>query len=200
MSAATEATTGGATDPNEKVGIFKERAAGGASRSNLVFFQHAKTLLRVGGSIMSIMGEAPEQYLNPGIRAQSALWGFPTALTRADIMSPSSMGIPALSEYANREMEKVMWMTTGEVVNNILAGESMEVKILLIEDILKSQTRNEMRTQQYVQAATQGLQRAAMMQAAATMAPEVGGGDGNGNGGQNASPLLARTQASQVGV
>ncbi len=194
IGAAMEATTGGATDPNEKVGIFKERSAGSASRINLVFFQHAMTLRRAGGTILSIMAEVSEEYLNPGIRANSATWGGASSLERDDILSPSRMGIPSLEEYAKREMERVMWMTTGEVINNIMGPEAFETKVLLVEDILRAQTRNEMRTQQYVQAAGQGIQRAQMMQAMAAIPPEVGGG------GQGSSPLLARTQSQEIGV
>jgi hypothetical protein len=196
IAAASEATTGGRTDPNEKVGIFQQRSAGGATRINLTFFHHAQTLLRAAGSIMSIMAEAEDQYLNPGIRADSKTFGRATALSRADILTPSQMGIPALSQYSTREAEKVMWLTVGEVINNMMDDMGMEVKVMLVEDILRSQTRNEMRVQQYKQAASAGITAALQMQAAQALAPQLGGPTGDG-GGPQASPMLARKQSKQ---
>jgi hypothetical protein len=194
ISAASEATTGGRTDPNEKVGIFKERAAGGASRINLTFFQHAATLAKAAGSIMSIMAEVDDQYLNPGIRAKSETWGSPTALSRADILTPSQMGIPALSQYSTREGEKVMWLTVGEVINNMLGDAGMETKVMLVEDILRSQLRNEVRVQQYKQSAARGIQQAQMMQMVQTMAPAISAGVNN----KGQSPKLAQQNQRQL--
>jgi len=195
IGAAVEATTGGAASPNEKVGIFQARARGGASRINLVFAEHSRTLRRIGGSIMAIMAEAPEEFLYPHIRTFSASMDAPGVLRKRDLQTPSQMGIPAFDEYANREFEKMISMTIAEVVGNITGG-SPEVATLLMEDILRSHLRDEQRVQQYVEGFSQHMQRqqiTAAAEAESAVPPER-----TGSQPAQQSAMLSRAQGNNL--
>ncbi len=195
VGAAMEATTGSTASNSEKVGIFQARARGGASRINLVFGEHSRTLRRVGMSILNIMGEVPEEFLYPHIRTFSESNGSPGVLRQRDILTPSQTGIPAFDEYSKREEAKFMWMTVGEVIGN-LTGGSLEVAKLLSEDILRSQTRDENRVQMYVQAIEQNMQQQQIQAAIESQNPVPGKQTGSQPAQQSA--MLSRAQGNNL--
>ena len=195
VGAAMEATTGSTASNQEKVGIFQARARGGASRINLVFAEHSRTLRRIGLSILNIMGEVPEEFLYPHIRTFSESNGSPGVPRQRDILTPSQTGIPSFDEYSRREEAKFMWMTVGEVIGNLTQG-SQEVATLLLEDILRSQTRDENRVQQYVQATQQTMQRQQIQAAIESQNPVPGKQTGSQPAQQSA--MLSRAQGNNL--
>jgi len=195
IGAAMEATTGSSSGRDEKVGIFQARARGGASRINLVFAEHSRSLRRIGASILQIMGEVPEEFLYPHIKTFSESTQMPGVLSQRDLQTPSQMGIPSFDEYANRELEKVMWMTVGEVVSNMTQGD-LGVAKLLTEDILRAQTRDEQRVQQYVQTIEQSMQQQQIT--SAQEAAQLGQPASPGSQASPQSAFLARSQSSNA--
>jgi hypothetical protein len=177
IGAAMEAQTGEAPDVGRTATEFSGRTRGAARRITVVFAQHARTFQRIVRSMIAMMGETPDQFMYPPIRAKSGTLGESSYLDMQDIMGAVRVTVPALSDYANREMAKVMWRMTMEGLLQIpVIAQSPQVGLLLTEDIMRNQGVGEQRVQEYMSAATQGMQQAMMMQAMTALPQDVGGG------------------------
>jgi len=179
IGAAMEAQTGEAPDTNRTATEFSGRTRGAARRITLVFAQHARNIQRIVRSMLAMMGETPDVFLQPPIPVSSDTMGEVDILTEGDIRGAVRVRVPALSEYANREMSKVMWRMTMEGLLQIpVIQQSPQVGLLLAEDVIRNQGIPEQRVQEYKAAAAQGMQEALMMQAMGSMPVDLGGAPG----------------------
>lgn len=200
IGAAMEAQTGQSPDTNRTATEFSGRTRGAARRITLVFAQHARNMQRVVRSMLAMMSETPDQFLYPRIRTKSATLGETGILDEDDLRGAVRVRVPALSEYANREMSKVMWRMTMEGLLQIpVIQQSPQVGLLLAEDIIRNHGVPEQRVQEYKAAAAQGMQDAMMMQAMSSMPVQVGGAPGQSGqipGGGQMGPGRAANMAN----
>jgi hypothetical protein len=96
-----------------------------------------------------------------------------------DIMSAASIRVPALSEYASKQEEKIMWRMIGDGLAQIpVFTESPQLQIWYLEQMIRSLRVGEDRVQEALAAAQQGIIETRMQQMLAAVPPEVGGGQG----------------------
>jgi len=89
--------------------------------------------------------------------------------------------VPALSEYAGKELHKVMWRMVGDGLQGLsVFNESPEFQLWYAERLIRSMGISESEVQTAMIAAKDGIMQAAMAAMAGSLAPKIGGG---GRGG-----------------
>lgn len=150
VSAAVEAETGGVdVNPNKTATAFSGRARAANRRLMVPFRQQARTIQRVIRSMLAMMKEAPSQFLYPHIRAVTDQQG-PAVLLPSDVMAAVHVRVPSLTQYANRELQKIMWRMVAEGIAQfpVTAG-SPSTQIMLIENLLRSMEIGEYKVQEF---------------------------------------------------
>jgi hypothetical protein len=181
ISAAVEAETGGVdVNPNKTATAFSGRARAANRRIMVPFRQQAATIQNIMRGILVMMGEAPSQFLYPEIAANSNLASMyggagEGVLLPSDVQSAVHVRVPSLAQYANREMQKVMWRMVAEGLMQLpIMQGSPAGQIMLAEDLLRSMEIGEARVSEYAATIQQDLM---MQMAMAQSAPiEAGGG------------------------
>ena len=85
--------------------------------------------------------------------------------------------VPALSEYAAKQEEKILWRMVGDGFAQIpLFAESYELQMWYVEKMIRALRVPESEVQEAMAAAQQGLQQAQMQAMLGAIPPEVGGG------------------------
>jgi hypothetical protein len=159
------------------------------------FRQHARTIQRIVRSMVAMMQETPQEFLYPHIQASSPNLG-PGVLTPQDIMASVHVRVPALAEYANRELAKIMSRMIVEGLMQIpIVAESPSAGVQLAEHLLRHQEFGEENTQRFLQNLQADFQAAAQTQALAALVPEVG----NSNGQSKAVGPTNQTPIGRVG-
>jgi len=180
VTAAVESQTAGedtSGNPTATAATLRSNASG--RRIMTQFAEHAESLIWITQSHLRMMREAPEEFLYPPIRANSQMMGAPGVLTPQDIQAAVRVRVPALSEYANKQQEKIIWRMVGDGMAQIpIFGQSPELQLWYIERLVRSLRVGETEVQEAMLAAKTGLMQAQMAAALGGMAPEVGGGGG----------------------
>lgn len=164
ISAAVEATTGGVdVNPNKTATAFSGRARASARRMMIPFKEQARTIIRITRAMLAMMNEAPGEFLYPHIRARTNQTG-PASLLPSDLMAAVHVRVPSLAQYANRELQKVMWRMVAEGVGQFpLTANSPSAQMMLIENMLRSMEIGEEKVQQFKANIASDLQLANQM-------------------------------------
>ena len=150
ISAAVESETGGMdVNPNKTATAFSGRARAANRRIMIPFHQQARSITRIVRAMLAMMGEAPSQFLYPAILANSNRAG-PGILTPQDIMASVHVRIPSLAQYANREMQKIMWRMVAEGAAQLpVVAASPSAQLMLVENMLRSMEIGEVKVQEF---------------------------------------------------
>lgn len=197
VSAAVEATTGAETsDPNKTLGAFQGRSNGAMNRIMIQFVEHAKNLIWMNTQTIRMMREAPLEFLYPPHATFSQTMGSPSVLTPKMLQAAVRVRVPALSEYAGKELHKVMWRMVGDGLQGLsIFNESPQFQMWWAERMIRSMGISETEVQTAMIAAKEGIMQAAMQAMATSIPPEVGGG---GRGGPP-PPAVNPNQAVNAG-
>lgn len=185
ISAAVEAETGGVdVNPNKTATAFSGRARAANRRIMVPFRQQAATIQNIMRGLLVMMAEAPQQFLYPEIAANSNLaaqYGGvgEGVLLPSDVQAAVHVRVPSLAQYANREMQKVMWRMVAEGLMQLpIMQSSPQAQIMLAQDLLRSMEIGEARVAEYASLIQQDMMT---QMALAQSAPlEVGGGPQSG--------------------
>ena len=182
ISAAVEATTGAETsDTNKTLGAFQGRSNGAMNRIMVQFVEHAKNLIWMNTQTVRMMREAPLEFLYPPHATYSQTLGSPGIITPRMLQAAVRVRVPALSEYAGKELHKVMWRMVGDGLQGLsVFNESPEFQLWYAERLIRSMGISESEVQTAMIAAKDGIMQAAMAAMAGSLAPKIGGG---GRGG-----------------
>ena len=196
ISGAVEAQTGGVDiNPNKTATAFSGRARAAARRVMVPFRQHSRTIQRVIRSMLAMMQETPQEFLYPHILASSTNLG-PGVLTPNDVGSAVHVRVPALSEYANRELAKVMSRMIAEGLMQLpIVADSPSGQMMIAEHLLRQQQFGEENTQRFLQGLQGDLQAAARSAALQALTIQ----EGNGNGQSKAVAPGNSTPVGRVG-
>ena len=181
-SAAVEATTGAeTTDPNKTATAFQGRQSGGMNRIMVQFVEHAMSLIWMNRQTIRMMREAPREFLWPPHAAFSETLGVPGVLTERHLSAAVRVRVPALSEYAGKELHKVMWRMVGDGLNQTaIFQQSPDLQIWWIERLIRSMGIAETDVQEALMAARGGVAGALQDAAQGGMPTQIGGGNAPG--------------------
>jgi len=143
--------------------------------------------------MLAMMKEAPSQFLYPNIRATTDQKG-PGILLPSDIMAAVHVRVPSLAQYANRELQKVMWRMVAEGVNQFAVTQnSPSGQMMMIENMLRSMEIGEVKVQEFKMRVASDL-ALANEQAQAFNAIQVmqGGSTNTPGGGTGQAPPAGR--------
>lgn len=178
VSAAVEATTGGeTTDTNTTATAFQGRSSGAMSRIMVQFQEHAKAIIWKNQMHLRMMREAPQEFLYPPFTTYSQTLGAPGVLTERILRSAVNSRVPAISEYAGKELHKVMWRMVGDWLNSVpVYQNSPQLQMWAIERVVRAMGVSEYDVQEAMAAAQSGVEASLMMASAAGMPQQLGGG------------------------